>query len=213
MSSKRKIPVCFNRKEIKDHGEGGSLIGASPKGKILIVDDVLSSGLAIRESIEILKPFDTEIVGVLVALNRQERGQESDQMAAEELRESGIPIFEIVSLDDMIGSKNVISNKDLELMNEYRKITEVPMFSGIIQEIGIVEKISAANNIQKIQIKCTKGFLKNLKVGDSVSVDGVCLTVVKFEKEMLFFDVIEETISRSIIKEYKIGAKVNLETL
>ena len=121
MSSKRKIPVCFNRKEIKDHGEGGSLIGASPKGKILIVDDVLSSGLAIRESIEILKPFDTEIVGVLVALNRQERGQESDQMAAEELRESGIPIFEIVSLDDMIGSKNVISNKDLELMNEYRK--------------------------------------------------------------------------------------------
>ena len=91
------------------------------------------------------------------------------------------------------------------------KITEVLMFSGIIQEIGIVEKISAANNIQKIQIKCTKGFLKNLKVGDSVSVDGVCLTVVKFEKEMLFFDVIEETISRSIIKEYKIGAKVNLE--
>ncbi len=114
-------PVSFNRKEMKDHGEGGSLIGASPKGKILIVDDVLSSGLAIRESIEILKPFDTEIVGVLVALNRQERGQESDQMAAEELRESGIPIFEIVSLDDMIGSKNVISNKDLELMNEYRK--------------------------------------------------------------------------------------------
>lgn len=91
------------------------------------------------------------------------------------------------------------------------KIIEVLMFSGIIQEIGIVEKISAANNIQKIQIKCTKGFLKNLKVGDSVSVDGVCLTVVKFEKEMLFFDVIEETISRSIIKEYKIGAKVNLE--
>ena len=90
------------------------MIGASPKGKILIVDDVLSSGLAIRESIEILKPFDTEIVGVLVALNRQEEVK-VNQMAAEELRESGIPIFEIVSLDDMIGSKNVISNKDLEL--------------------------------------------------------------------------------------------------
>lgn len=121
ISGKRRIPVCFNRKEIKDHGEGGSLIGASPKGKILIVDDVLSSGLAIRESIEILKPFHTNIVGVLVALNRQERGQQSDKMAAEELRESGIPIFEIVSLDDMIGSKNLISKKDLELMNEYRK--------------------------------------------------------------------------------------------
>ncbi len=120
ISSKRKVPVCFNRKEIKDHGEGGSLVGASPKGKILIIDDVLSSGLAVRESIEILKPFDVEIVGVLVALNRQERGQESDQIASEELRERGIPIYEIVSLDDMIGSKNVISKKDLELMNEYR---------------------------------------------------------------------------------------------
>ena len=120
ISSKRKVPVCFNRKETKDHGEGGSLIGAIPKGKILIIDDVLSSGLAVRESIEILKSFDVEIVGVLVALNRQERGQESDQIASEELRESGIPIYEIVSLDDMIGSKNVISKKDLELMNEYR---------------------------------------------------------------------------------------------
>jgi len=91
------------------------------------------------------------------------------------------------------------------------QITEVQMFSGIIQEIGIVKKISTKNNVQKIQIKCTKGFLENLDIGNSVSVDGVCLTIVKFAEGMLFFDVIAETISRSIITEYKIGTKVNLE--
>tara|TARA_Y100001935_G_C17122418_1_gene416416 strand:- start:110 stop:715 length:606 start_codon:yes stop_codon:yes gene_type:complete len=85
------------------------------------------------------------------------------------------------------------------------------MFSGIIQEVGIVKKISTKNNVQKIQIKCTKGFLENLDIGNSVSVDGVCLTIVKLAEGMLFFDVIEETISRSIITEYQIGTKVNLE--
>ncbi len=91
------------------------------------------------------------------------------------------------------------------------QITEVQMFSGIIQEVGIVKKISTKNNVQKIQIKCTKGFLENLDIGNSVSVDGVCLTIVKLAEGMLFFDVIEETISRSIITEYQIGTKVNLE--
>jgi len=91
------------------------------------------------------------------------------------------------------------------------QITEVQMFSGIIQEVGIVKKLSTKNNVQKIQIKCTKGFLENLDIGNSVSVDGVCLTIVKLAEGMLFFDVIEETISRSIITEYQIGTKVNLE--
>ena len=120
LSETSPMPICFNRKEIKDHGEGGNLIGAQPKGKILVVDDVISSGLAIRESLKLLEPFDVEIVGALVTLNRQERGQNSDLMASSELKNDGINVFEIISLDDLLSAEGIISSADLQKIEEYR---------------------------------------------------------------------------------------------
>jgi len=116
------MPVCFNRKEVKDHGEGGSLIGATPNGRVLIIDDVLSSGLAITEACDYLAPFNVDIAGALVALNRQEKGQDSDQMAADELREKGTEIFQIISLDDLINAESLIDKTNLIKMQEYREI-------------------------------------------------------------------------------------------
>ena len=120
LSETSPMPICFNRKEIKDHGEGGNLIGVKPEGKILVVDDVISSGLAIRESLKLLEPFDVEIVGALVTLNRQERGQNSDLMASSELKNDGINVFEIISLDDLLSAEGIISSADLQKIEEYR---------------------------------------------------------------------------------------------
>ena len=120
LSETSPMPICFNRKEIKDHGEGGNLIGAKPEGKILVVDDVISSGLAIRESLKLLEPFDVEIVGALVTLNRQERGQNSDLMASSELKNDGINVFEIISLDDLLSAEGIIASADLQKIEEYR---------------------------------------------------------------------------------------------
>ena len=122
LSKQSSMPVCFNRKEVKDHGEGGSLIGATPNGRVLIIDDVLSSGLAITEACDYLAPFDVDISGALVTLNRQEKGQDSDQMAADELREKGTEIFQIISLDDLINAESLIDKTNLIQMQEYREI-------------------------------------------------------------------------------------------
>ena len=121
LASKLNKPVCFNRKEEKDHGEGGSLIGAKPAGKVLIVDDVISSGLAIREALNILKPYDVEITGVFVTLDRQEKGQKSDLMASAELKAEGIDVFAIISLDNLLDAENIINEDDLQKIKDYRK--------------------------------------------------------------------------------------------
>ena len=122
LATKLNKPVCFNRKkEEKDHGEGGSLIGAKPEGRVLIVDDVISSGLAIREALEILKPYDVEIAGVLVTLDRQEKGQKSDLMASAELKSEGIDVFEIISLDGLLDAGNIISEDDIARIKDYRE--------------------------------------------------------------------------------------------
>ena len=116
MSEKKRMPVCFNRKEIKDHGEGGMLIGAKPKGKVLIVDDVLSSGLAISESVNFLSFYDVEIVGALVTLNRLEKGLNTDNTASGELELKGINIFQIISLDDLLEADELISKENAKKM-------------------------------------------------------------------------------------------------
>ena len=121
MSEKKRMPVCFNRKEIKDHGEGGMLIGAKPKGKVLIVDDVLSSGLAISESVNFLSFYDVEIVGALVTLNRLEKGLNTDNTASGELELKGINIFQIISLDDLLEADELISKENAKKMKEYRE--------------------------------------------------------------------------------------------
>tara|TARA_Y100001970_G_scaffold134945_1_gene166107 strand:- start:3623 stop:4249 length:627 start_codon:yes stop_codon:yes gene_type:complete len=120
LAAKLKKPVCFNRKEVKDHGEGGSIIGAKPEGKVLIIDDVISSGMAVREALNILAIYDVQIAGALVALDRQEKGKYSDLMASAELRKDGINIYEIISLDGLLSAENLISLEDLERIKNYR---------------------------------------------------------------------------------------------
>ncbi|MGB0867461.1 MAG: orotate phosphoribosyltransferase [Granulosicoccaceae bacterium] len=98
----RDVPWCFNRKEAKAHGEGGSLVGASLTGKILIVDDVITAGTAIRESKAIIDEQDAELAGVVLALDRQERGQGA-QSAIQEVQDRWqVPVITIATLADLI---------------------------------------------------------------------------------------------------------------
>ena len=98
----RDVPWCFNRKEAKAHGEGGSLVGAPLKGKVLIVDDVITAGTAIRESKAIIDDHDAELAGVVLALDRQERGQ-GQQSAIQEVQERWkVPVITIATLGDLV---------------------------------------------------------------------------------------------------------------
>lgn len=98
----KDMPYCFNRKEAKDHGEGGSLVGAPLKGKILIVDDVITAGTAVREVMSIIKAEGAEPAAVLIGLNRQEKGQGELSAIQEVERDYGIPVVSIVCLEDII---------------------------------------------------------------------------------------------------------------
>ena len=120
LSKERNMPICFNRKEVKDHGEGGSLIGALPKGNVLIIDDVISSGLAIREALDYLRNYDVNVAGALVTLDRQEQGQNSKLMASSELMDEGLDIHSIISLDDLLDADEIIDESVLESIKNYR---------------------------------------------------------------------------------------------
>lgn len=98
----RDVPVAFNRKEAKSHGEGGSLIGAPLHGKVLIVDDVITAGTAVRESIEIIREGGGEPCGVLIALDRQERGQGERSAAQEVSDELGLPVIAVAGLSELL---------------------------------------------------------------------------------------------------------------
>jgi orotate phosphoribosyltransferase len=103
----RDLPYCFNRKEAKDHGEGGLLVGAKLAGRVLIVDDVITAGTAIRESVGIIRAAGATPVGVVLALDREERGSsagaESERSAVEDAeREFGVEVASIVRLRDLI---------------------------------------------------------------------------------------------------------------
>jgi orotate phosphoribosyltransferase len=96
------IPYCFNRKEAKTHGEGGNLVGAELTGKVMLVDDVITAGTAIRESMEIIKAHDAQLSGVLIALDRQEKGQGELSAIQEVERDFGTHVIAIVTLTDLI---------------------------------------------------------------------------------------------------------------
>ncbi len=98
----RDLPYCFNRKEAKDHGEGGSLVGAPLEGRVLIVDDVITAGTAIRESVDIIRAAGAEPVGVVIALDRQERGQGELSAIQEVERDFGLKVAGIVTLTDLL---------------------------------------------------------------------------------------------------------------
>lgn len=119
----RDLPWCFNRKEAKDHGEGGQLVGAPLTGKVLIIDDVITAGTAIRESMTILEANGAEPAGVVVALDRQERGQGELSAIQEVARDYGIPVITIVTLADLmayLGEKPEMA-EHLNAMRRYRE--------------------------------------------------------------------------------------------
>ena len=95
-------PWCFNRKEAKDHGEGGSLVGAPLTGNVLIIDDVITAGTAIREVMQIIQGANANACGVLIALNRQERGNGELSAIQEVERDFSIPVVSIVSLNQVL---------------------------------------------------------------------------------------------------------------
>ena len=95
-------PVCFNRKETKDHGEGGNLIGSPLQGKILLVDDVITAGTAIRESMELIDANNAELAAVLIALNRKERGKGKLSAIQEVERDYQCRVLSIIDLDDLM---------------------------------------------------------------------------------------------------------------
>lgn len=98
----RDLPWAYNRKEAKDHGEGGVLVGAPLKGRVLIVDDVMTAGTAVRESLALIRAQGATPAGVLIALDRQERGQGALSAAQEVTAEFGIPVIAITSLGDVL---------------------------------------------------------------------------------------------------------------
>jgi orotate phosphoribosyltransferase len=96
------LPFSFNRKEAKDHGEGGVVVGAPLRGRVVIVDDVITAGTAVRESVELIRAQGANPAGVLVALDRMERGQ-GELSAVQEVREMfGIPVVAIATLEDLM---------------------------------------------------------------------------------------------------------------
>lgn len=97
------LPFAFNRKEAKDHGEGGVLIGAPLRGRVLILDDVISAGTSVRESVDMISAAGARPAGVVIALDRMERGK-GEMSAVQEVRESfDIPVVAVATLDDLIG--------------------------------------------------------------------------------------------------------------
>jgi orotate phosphoribosyltransferase len=96
------LPYCFNRKEAKTHGEGGSLVGSELQGKVMLVDDVITAGTAIRESMDIIQAHNAQLAGVLIALDRQEKGKAELSAIQEVERDYNAKVISIVQLSDLI---------------------------------------------------------------------------------------------------------------
>ncbi|MBW9256594.1 MAG: orotate phosphoribosyltransferase [Candidatus Thiodiazotropha sp. (ex. Lucinisca nassula)] len=117
------LPYAFNRKEAKDHGEGGVIVGHPLKGRIMIIDDVISAGTSVRESVEIIKHEQATPAGVVIALDRQERGQGERSAIQEVEADYGLPVSAIVRLEQLIEylQQKEGSATDLERIQAYRQ--------------------------------------------------------------------------------------------
>ncbi|EMK6989743.1 orotate phosphoribosyltransferase [Vibrio sp. 2026] len=115
-------PYCFNRKEAKDHGEGGNLVGSALEGRIMLVDDVITAGTAIRESMEIIQANGADLAGVLVAIDRQEKGKGELSAIQEVERDFGCAIISIISLTDLVTflEEKGTDQEHLEAVKAYR---------------------------------------------------------------------------------------------
>ncbi|HUG97865.1 MAG TPA: orotate phosphoribosyltransferase [Gammaproteobacteria bacterium] len=120
----RDLPWVFNRKEAKDHGEGGNLVGAPLAGRVLIVDDVITAGTAIRESVGIIRAAGAAACGVLLALDRQERGRGERSAVQEVEQEFGLPVVSIITLADLLEdleSRAGVDQGRLAALRDYRE--------------------------------------------------------------------------------------------
>jgi len=114
------VPYAYNRKEAKDHGEGGSLVGAPVKGRVVIIDDVISAGTSVRESVDLIRGAGAEPAAVLIALDRMERSGNAieigDQSAVQAVeQEFGLPVIAIANLSDLMSF--LTASSDAELTN------------------------------------------------------------------------------------------------
>ncbi len=120
----RDVPFCFNRKEPKDHGEGGRLIGAPLRGRVLIVDDVISAGTSVRESVVLIRAAGAAPCGVVIALDRMERGTGAASAVQEVERSFDVPVIAIATLEDVVGylrDKEDMAEQ-MRAVQEYREI-------------------------------------------------------------------------------------------
>ncbi len=119
----RDIPFAFNRKEAKDHGEGGVLVGAPLQGKVWILDDVITAGTSVRESVEIINAAGATVAGVVIALDRQEKGRNELSAVQDVSVQFGIPVIAIISLADIIEfiAQDAGSVEKLAIIQAYRQ--------------------------------------------------------------------------------------------
>jgi orotate phosphoribosyltransferase len=119
----RNVPYCFNRKEAKGHGEGGSIVGAPLRGRVLIVDDVITDGASKREAVDLIRGAGATPAGVLIALDRQERGQGELSAAQEVSRDCGLPVTAIATLDDILATLRGRADRrqDVDRIEDYRR--------------------------------------------------------------------------------------------
>ena len=119
----RDVPFAYNRKESKDHGEGGKLVGAPLSGRVLIVDDVLTAGTAVGESLAVISSQGATPAGVVISLDRMERGAGELSAIQEIEKRHGIPVVSIATLDDLLGflGDKAEFRNDLEAIREYRQ--------------------------------------------------------------------------------------------
>ena len=117
----RSVPWCFNRKEAKGHGEGGVLVGAPPHGRGLIIDDVITAGTAIRQSVRLLEDAGAEIAGVMLGLDRKERGLGNESATQELARALGVPVVSIIDIDDIIEYLDAGASGQAAAVRSYRE--------------------------------------------------------------------------------------------
>lgn len=122
----RNIPYAYNRKEAKDHGEGGVIVGSPLKGRVLIIDDVISAGTSVRESVELIRQQGATVCGVAIAIDRQEKGQGALSAVQEVTQQYQMPVCAIANLNDLISflqqEKNLtIPENSMQKMQEYRQ--------------------------------------------------------------------------------------------
>lgn len=124
----RNVNFAYNRKEAKDHGEGGLLVGAPLKGKVMIVDDVISAGTSVRESVELIRQKGAQPAGVVIALDRMEQGRDARSAVQEVEQDLGLPVLKIATLADLM----------LLLQADARYSAELPRLAAYRDQYGVV---------------------------------------------------------------------------